>query len=68
MSRLREFLQNREIDQIEDDEMFCREEYDAVYQYCKDTNFKLDEADLQEIINRGLEDSFEFWKDCEGHK
>lgn len=62
MSRLREFLQNREIDQIEDDEEFCKEEYDAIFDYCTEKNFEVSEDDMQEIINRGLEDSFDFWK------
>ena len=64
MSELSKYLQEQGIDQIEDDEEFCREEYAAVHQYCKEKNFELSKDDLQEIINRGIDYSFEIWKDC----
>lgn len=31
---LREYLKEKKIDQIEDDEKFCNEEYEAIMEYC----------------------------------
>ena len=63
MSELSKYLQEQGIDQIEDDEEFCREEYAAVYQYCKEKNFELSEGDIQTINDRGLKDSLDIWKE-----
>lgn len=61
INSLKEHL--KEIDEIEDDETFTHEESEAVYEYCTDQNFDISDEDMEEIYNRGLQDSFEFWKE-----
>lgn len=63
MSELSKYLEKEGIDQIEDDEEFCKAESEAVYNYCVEKNFELSDADIQTIYTRGLEDSFDFWKE-----
>ncbi len=63
MSELSKYLKNEGVDQIEDDEKFCQAETEAVYNYCADKNFDLSDEDMQTIFARGLEDSFDFWKE-----
>ena len=63
MSELKKYLQKEGIDQIEDDEEFCRAESEAVHDYCVERNFKLSDADMQTIRARRLEDSFDFWRE-----
>ena len=53
------------IDKIKDDQQFMIEEHDAIYEYCKEQNFILNEEDMKTIISRGLEDCFESWKALE---
>lgn len=48
---LNEYLEIKEIDQIEDDEEFCREEYEAIRDYCNANEVM--EEDVQEIESRG---------------
>lgn len=48
---LKEYLAIKEIDQIEDDEKFCREEYEAIRDYC--ISHPLAGDDVQEIELRG---------------
>lgn len=48
---LREYLLKKNIDEIEDDEKFCRVEYETIRNYC-DTN-EVTEEDIQEIESRG---------------
>lgn len=60
MSKLNEYLDD--IDSIEVDEEFCEMESEKVYEYCEALNFQLSDDDMQTIVSRGLEDSFEFWK------
>ena len=48
---LREYLLKKNIDSIEDDEEFCRAEYETIRDYC-DTN-EVTEEDIQEIESRG---------------
>lgn len=48
---LREYLLKKNIDEIEDDEEFCRVEYEAIRDYCN-TN-EVTEEDIQEIESRG---------------
>ena len=50
---LKEYLAIKEIDQIEDDEKFCREEYEAIRDYC--TIHPLTEYDVREIELRGYQ-------------
>lgn len=57
---LREYLKELKIDQIEDDEEFCYKEYDATMEYCKKKKFILNDTDLFCIVNRGLNESYEF--------
>lgn len=60
MSKLNEYLDD--IDSIEVDEEFCEMKSEKVYEYCEALNFQLSDDDMQTIVSRGLEDSFEFWK------
>lgn len=50
---LKEYLAIKEIDQIEDDEEFCREEYEAIRDYC--VVHPLTECDVREIELRGYQ-------------
>lgn len=57
---LREYLKELKIDQIEDDTEFCDKEYNAIMDYCTERKFLITDADLACIVNRGLNDSFEY--------
>ena len=57
---LREHLKEQQVDQIEDDEEFCKKEYETVMEYCMEKKFLITEDDLFCIVNRGLNDSYEF--------
>lgn len=57
---LREYLKKKKIDQIEDDTEFCYKEHDSIMDYCTERNFLITEDDLLCIIERGLNDSFEY--------
>lgn len=57
---LREYLKELKIDQIEDDEEFYDKQYDAIMKYCKEKKFILNDTDLFCIVNRGLNESYEF--------
>lgn len=57
---LRKYLREQQVDQIEDDEEFCSKEHDLVMSYCTKQKFLLSERDLQCIVDRGLNDSYEF--------
>lgn len=59
---LREYLKIKKIDQIEDDSIFCDEEYNAIMEYCMKKKFLITDDDLLCIINRGLNDSYEYRK------
>lgn len=48
---LRKYLLEKNVDKIEDDEEFCRTEYETIREYC-DTN-EVTEKDIQEIESRG---------------
>lgn len=48
---------------IEDDELFCQEEFEMVRNYCEQKNFMMSAADLSAIRRAGLMDSFENWKE-----
>lgn len=48
---LKEYLTIKEVDQIEDDEEFCREEYETIRDYCNANEVM--EEDVQEIESRG---------------
>ena len=50
---LKNYLLDLNVDQIEDDEEFCREEYEAIRDYC--SNHILTEDDAQEIELRGYQ-------------
>lgn len=62
MNELNRYLKVQGIDEIEDDEEFCRAEHEAVYNYCAEKNFEMSDDDIQTIYARGLEDAFDFWK------
>lgn len=57
---LREYLKEQKIDQIEDDAEFCDKEYNAIMDYCTERKFLITDDDLACIVNRGLNDSFEY--------
>lgn len=61
---LREYLKEKRIDQIEDDEKFCDEEYNAIMEYCIGKKFLITDDDLICIVNRGLIDSYKYRR-CE---
>ena len=48
---LREYLLKKNIDSIEDDEEFCRTEYETIRDYCNSN--EVTEKDVQEIESRG---------------
>ena len=48
---LRGCLLEKNVDSIEDDEEFCRTEYEAIRDYCNANEVK--EEDIQEIESRG---------------
>ena len=50
---LKKYLLDLNIDQIEDDEEFCRAEYEAIGDYC--SSHTLTEDDVQEIESRGYQ-------------
>lgn len=51
---LEEYLDNEGIDEIEDDEEFCRAEFEAIREYC--SNYNVTEEDIAEIRARGYEE------------
>lgn len=57
---LREYLKELKIDQIEDDTEFCDKEYDVIMDYCKERKFLISDEDLTCIVNRCLNDSYEY--------
>lgn len=57
---LREYLKEQKIDQIEDDIEFCDKEYNAIMDYCTERKFLITDDDLVCIVNRGLNDSYEY--------
>lgn len=60
VTTLREYLKELKIDQIEDDTEFCDKEYNAIMGYCTERKFLITDDDLVCIVNRGLNDSFEY--------
>lgn len=60
---LRKYLEENEIDQIEDDQEFMEEEYDAIKEYCENYGYSISDEDLEVIEGRGLLDSFNYWKE-----
>lgn len=59
---LRKYLEDNKIDQIEDDQEFEEAEYTAIQTYCENCDYILGSDDISIIKERGLEDSFDFWK------
>lgn len=57
---LKEYLKENKVDQIEDDEEFCKKEHETVMEYCWEKKFLITDDDLFCIVNRGLNDSYEF--------
>lgn len=53
----------RDVDEIQDDEEFCRAEHDVMLDYCIGKKFKLSNEDLMTIKWRGMLDSYEDWKE-----
>lgn len=60
---LRKYLEENKIDQIEDDWEFEEAEYTAIQTYCENCSYILGSDDISVIKSRGLEDSFDFWKE-----
>lgn len=62
---LKKYLEDNGIDQIEDDQEFMEEEYNAIQTYCENCGYSITADDFKEIKSRGrgLEDSFEHWKE-----
>lgn len=52
---LRKYLLDKNIDQIEDDEEFCQQEFETIRDYCGE--HMVTEEDIQEIELRGYEKS-----------
>lgn len=48
---LRKYLLEKNVDGIEDDEEFCKTEYETIRDYCG--NNEVTEEDIQEIVSRG---------------
>ena len=61
-SELKRAIKDVGIDDISDDQEFTETESDFIRNYCIERNFNISEEDMKEINNRGLDDSFEFWK------
>lgn len=59
---LREYLEDHKIDQIEDDQEFMEEEYNAIQSYCEICGYSITDDDLEMIKSRGLEENFINWK------
>lgn len=57
---LKKYLLDQNIDQIEDDEEFCRAEYEAIRDYCNE--HMVTEEDTQEIESRGY-DKYQFMEE-----
>ena len=57
---LKEYYKESKCDQIEDDEEFCEKEHETVMKYCREKKFLVTDDDLFYIVNRGLNDSYEF--------
>lgn len=57
---LRGYLKEQKVDQIEDDEEFCKKEHETVMEYCMEKKFLITEDDLFCIVGRGLNDSYEY--------
>ena len=51
---LEELLKEEGVDRIEDDEEFCRAEFEAIRDYC--LNYNVTEEDIAEIRARGYEE------------
>lgn len=60
---LKKYLEDNQIDQIEDDGQFVEEEYTAIQTYCENCGYVLDSDDISVIKGRGLGDNFDFWKE-----
>ncbi len=56
------YLEENQIDDIEDDQEFMEAEYHAVRTYCEIHGYSLTDADMETVRARGLEESFENWK------
>lgn len=59
---LSDYIKEKNIDAIEDDQLFMEEEYETVREYCKRCNYIISSKDIREIRSRGLEYSYDNWK------
>lgn len=57
------YLEENEIDRIEDDQEFMEAEHDAIQTYCENCGYCIVNEDLSIIKSRGLEDCFTEWKE-----
>lgn len=53
------WLKYNKVDEIEDDEEFCKTEHEVVRDYCEKRRFILSLEDMETIRSRGLENDFE---------
>jgi len=59
---LKKYLENKKVDDIEDDQIFMETEYEVIKTYCEDHKYSISNEDLEIIKNRGLEDYYADWK------
>lgn len=60
---LAKYLEENNIDNIEDDQEFMEAEYNAIQTYCEICGYSITYMDLETIKSRGLEESFTNWKE-----
>ena len=61
MGKLNKLLAST-VDWIADDEKFMEAEYDIIHNYCRKQKYQMDKSDMESIIARGIEDSYNTWK------
>ncbi len=57
-----EYLEDKKIDSIKDDQEFVEAEYNAVRTYCENCGYRITYDDLVTINLRGLMESYEDWR------
>ena len=60
---LRKYLKVNKINQIEDGQEFEEAEYTAIQTYCENCGYIIGSDDIAIIKERGLENSYDFWRD-----
>ena len=62
---LRKYLLDKNIDQIEDDEEFCQEEFETIRDYCNE--HMVTEDDVKELNREGMT-SISLWRNKNGNE